>query len=186
LNTTHSKSSSLAIDTPLKFTAFHPTRPQFLAITTGGDLTYHNTSSKRSSRTFQIHATTAIWWNNNVVAACEDLSVKCISFEEKTVLWEFQIGAPATSIFSSDSTIFVGLKTGRCEAYTVSERTKCKKIGECLVGQGAGPILNVQGVTASLYLVDIGFDYIRKIPTDFSNRECPSNYDRRLGGTETR
>ena len=79
--------------------------------------------------------------------------MKCVSFEEKIILWEFQIGAPATSIFSSDSTIFVGLKTGRCEAWTISEGKRYRKIGECIVGQGAGPILNVQGVIASLDLL---------------------------------
>lgn len=96
--------------------------------------------------TFQIRATTATWWDTSVIVACEDLSVKCVSFELKAVLCEFQIGAPATSICKFDSTVVVGLKTGRCEVWTISDEMICKKRAECVVGRGDKPILSAHWV----------------------------------------
>ena len=112
-------------------------------------MTCYNITSNRPSHAFQIRATAATWWNTYAIAACENLSVKCASFEEKTILFEFQIGAPATSISINDSTIIIGLKTGRCEVWTISEEMKSKKIGECIVGKGASPILSAQWVFTS-------------------------------------
>jgi hypothetical protein len=147
----NSKSSTLSLESPLKFTQFHPTRQQFLALTAKGDLTCYNIPLKKTVHTFPIRGTTATWWKSYAIVGCEDFSVKVISFEDRTVLFKFQIGAPATCISTLDSQVAVGLSSGRCELWKLSESAKCKMLGECVVGKS--PILNVHYVPSLLHEV---------------------------------
>jgi hypothetical protein len=114
-----------------------------LAITTTGDVTCYSITSKRPSHTFQVKATTAIWNGNKVLVACEDLSVKSLDFESKTFVQEFQINAPATRLCIDEGRVFVGLKTGRCEVWSMAEDMGCKKISEAMVGRGGSAILSI-------------------------------------------
>jgi WD40 repeat protein len=145
-NNTQSTSSNLPISALLKYTSFHPTRPYFLAITATGDITCYSITSKRPSHTFEIKATTAVWWGNKVLVACEDLSIKILDFEAKTILHEFQTSAPATSLWMGEGQLIVGLKTGRCEVWNISESMRCKKVSEATIGRGGSPILYVAWV----------------------------------------
>jgi len=88
-----------------------------------------------------------MWWKSHALVACEDSSVQAVSFEERKVLFKFQIGALATCISALDAQVAVGLNSGRCELWKISEPTKCKIVGECVVGKTA--ILNVHFVLLS-------------------------------------
>lgn len=62
------------------------------------------------------------------------------------MLTEFQIGAPSTRIWTGGDRMLIGLKTGRCEVWSITDQFKCKKISEGGVGRGASAILNVEWV----------------------------------------
>jgi len=147
MNTTQSKQSSLPIETPLKYTSFHPSRPQFLSISLTGDLTTYNLATKRSTHVFPIRATTACWWNSRIIAVCEDLLVRSISLEENIVTNEFRINAPATSIcISGEGRMILGLRTGTCEVWECDGSKGWSNKYETIVGRGVNPILNAQWV----------------------------------------
>jgi hypothetical protein len=42
--------------------------------------------------------------------------------------------------------MLIGLKTGRCEVWSITNHFKCKKTSEGGVGRGASAILNVEWV----------------------------------------
>lgn len=72
--------------------------------------------------------------------------MKIVDFVTNTIVSEFRIGAPATSIACDDSRFFLGLKTGRCEMWSIPKDQRCKKISETLAGRGGSPILSIQWV----------------------------------------
>jgi hypothetical protein len=74
------------------------------------------------------------------------MTIKIVDFVTNTIVSEFRIGAPAISIACDDSRLFLGLKTGRCEMWSISKDQRCKKASEIVVGKGGSPILNIQWV----------------------------------------
>lgn len=109
-----------------------------------GNLTCFSITSKRPGHTFAIKAITAIWWDNKVIAGCEDLTIKILDFESKRVCEEISVSAPITKLSLSDGKLLIGMKTGKCEIWNLGPKGN-KKLCEATAGR-SDPILNAEWV----------------------------------------
>ena len=87
---------------------------------------------------------TAIWWDNKVIAGCEDLTVKILDFESKRVCEEISVSAPITKLSVSEERLLIGMKTGKCEIWSLGSKGN-KKLYEATAGR-SDPILNAEWV----------------------------------------